>query len=214
QFIKGQLESYVKSSKGLDSPESPLALVQKQDYIYYNKGAVNMFILQEKIGEKQVNLALKRFVKDWNAFDPNFNKERYATSTDLLQYFDAVTPDSLKTVVYELFETVTSYDVELKKADVTAQEDAGYTLNLKIQLDKWQNNEIVTEANIENTMVAVAIYGLDAADKEIVLEVHQVQMNAKSKEVSFEFKTKPTKVVLDPDYLFVDTNRENNTKKL
>jgi len=214
QFIKGQLDSYVKSSKGLDSPETPLALVQKQDYIYYNKGAVNMFILQEKIGEKQVNLALKRFVKDWNAFDPNFNKERYATSKDLLQYFDAVTPDSLKTVVYELFETVTSYDVELKKADVAAQEDAGYTLNLKIKLDKWQNNEIVTEAIIENTMVAVAVYGLDAADKEIVLEVHQVQMNAKSKEVSFEFKTKPTKVVLDPDYLFVDTNRENNTKKL
>jgi len=214
QFIKGQLESYVKRSKGVDSPESPLALVEKQDYIYYNKGAVNMFTLQEKIGEKQVNLALKRFVKDWNAFDPNFTKERYATSKDILEYVDAVTPDSLKTVVSELFETVISYDAAVKKAAVIPQENAGFTLNLDIQLDKWERNATGNKALIPNTAVAVAVYGLDADDNEILLEVHQVQLYAKNKEVSFEFRTKPTKVVLDPNYMLVDINRDNNTKQL
>ena len=214
QFVAGQLDRYVKNSNGLDSPESPLALVEKQDYIYYNKGAVNMFILQEKIGEKQVNLALKRFVQDWNAFDPKFNKERYATSADLLEYFDAVTPDSLKTVVYELFETVTSHDAAIKKAAVVTQDDGRYALNLHIQLDKWQNSTTANKAIIPNTTVAVAIYGLDADDKEILLKLHEVQMHTNNKVVSLVFNTNPTKVVLDPNYLFVDTNRENNTKEL
>jgi hypothetical protein len=174
-----------------------------------------MFVLQEKIGEAQVNLALKRFVKDWNAFDANFNKERYATSKDLLQYFDAVTPDSLKATVFELFETVTTYDVAIKSAVVDPKSEDEFTLNLELQLEKWQNNANgVAEAKTPNTVVMLTIYGLDADNNEVVLEELEVQMNSKSLEMAITYKTKPSKVVLDSKYLLLDINRENNTKKI
>ncbi len=215
QFIEGELDSYLKSRKGSSASEVSLALVEKQNHIYYNKGAMNMFVLQEKIGEAQVNLALKRFVKDWNAFDADFDKDRYATSTDLLQYFYAVTPDLLKSTVFELFETVTSYDVAIKSAVVDEKSVDVFTLNLQLQLEKWQNNATgVAEAKILNTMVLITIYGLDADNNEIVLEKREIIMNSKSLEKAFAFKTKPSKIVLDSNYLLLDINRDNNTKVL
>ena len=90
-----------------------LALVENQDYIYYAKGAINMYELQNQIGESNVNLALKRFIKDWNTHDGKIKvtTNRYATTKDLLNYFRDVTPDSLQYVVDDLFEKVTSMKI-------------------------------------------------------------------------------------------------------
>ncbi len=213
QFIKGQLDSYSRSRKSGDSSEPSLALVQKQDHIYYNKGAVNMFILQEKIGEEQVNLALKRFVKDWNAFDPNFSKQRYATSADLLDYIYNVTPDALKNTVHELLETVTTYDVALKKAELLEKTDSNYELKLTIALKKWQlNAKGKAIAKIPNTKVTIAVYGLDAEGKEVILKKQLVQMDTEQLKLSIICNSKPNKVVLDPTSQLLDTNRDNSSK--
>ena len=95
-----------RSREGLQEPS--LALVESQDYIYYAKGAINMYTLQETIGEDKVNLALKRFLKDWNTIDGalNTHTNRYATSKDLLGYFREVTPDHLQYIITDLFESV------------------------------------------------------------------------------------------------------------
>ncbi len=109
QFLEGELETYLKGKAKEDGEEPSLSLVEKQSYVYYNKGVINMYVLQEKIGENNVNLALQRFVSDWNAFDSNFNKDRYATTDDLLNYFRAVTPADSQHIITELFESNTPY---------------------------------------------------------------------------------------------------------
>ena len=109
QFLDNQLKMYKKGLQLETKEELPMCLVENQEYIYYRKGAVNMYIFQEIIGEDKVNLALKRFVKDWNAFDPSNTKGRYATSNDLLEYFREVTPEDLQHVVTDLFEKPGEY---------------------------------------------------------------------------------------------------------
>jgi len=214
QFIKGELERYSKSRKGGDASEPSLALVQKEEHIYYRKGAVNLFILQEEIGEKQVNLALKRFVKDWNAFDPNFNKQRYATSADLLPYIYNVTPETLKTTVHELLETVTTYDVALKKAELLEKTDTNYELNLEINLKKWQQNvEGKAIAKTPNTKVSIAVYGVDAEGNEVILKKQEVQMNTEQLKLNITCNSKPSRVLLDPTSQLLDSNRDNNSKR-
>jgi hypothetical protein len=110
QFLNGELEAYLKGKARENGEEPSLALVEKQNYVYYNKGVINMYALQEQIGEENVNLALQRFVADWNAFDSNFDKERYATTDDLLDYFRDVTPDHLQHIITELFESNTPFN--------------------------------------------------------------------------------------------------------
>ena len=108
QFLELQIEKYNKGKRRASEVEPTLAFVENQDYIYYAKGAINMFVLQEAIGEEQVNLALKRFIKDWNSIDgiKKTKTKRYATSKDLLDYFREVTSEHQQHIITELFETV------------------------------------------------------------------------------------------------------------
>lgn len=108
QFIEIQKERY-KEGKGKEALKEPsLALVENQKYVYYAKGAINMYQFQKAIGEEQVNKALRRFLEDWNTTNGKLkmNTNRYATSQDLLGYFRAVTPDSLQHIILDLFESV------------------------------------------------------------------------------------------------------------
>lgn len=108
QFLEVQLEDYKEGKRKEQEEESALEFVENQDYIYYAKGAINMYNLQEQLGEEQVNLALRRFIEDWNSIDGKVKIEtkRYATSEDLLGYFRAVAPDSLQDVIHDLFREV------------------------------------------------------------------------------------------------------------
>ncbi|MGK0413569.1 MAG: ABC-2 type transport system permease protein [Polaribacter sp.] len=108
QFLELQKDKYLEGKQRESKEEPSLALVENQDYIYYAKGAINMYELQKNIGEDKVNLALKRFLEDWNTTDGKLKNStnRYATTQDLLGYFRMVTPDSLQYLIPDLFETV------------------------------------------------------------------------------------------------------------
>jgi aminopeptidase N len=108
QFLELQLEKYEEGKRRESGVEPSLALVENQDYIYYAKGAINMFALQEAIGEDQVNLALNNFIDDWNIIDGKLKTKtnNYVTSKELLGYFRDVTPEHLQYMITELFESV------------------------------------------------------------------------------------------------------------
>lgn len=108
QFLALQTDKYQEGKRREDKPEPPLALVENQDYIYYAKGAINMYALQEAIGEESVNLALRRFLEDWNTIDGKLKikTDRYATSKELLGYFRESTPSHQQHIITALFESV------------------------------------------------------------------------------------------------------------
>ncbi len=108
QFLSMELENYELKRKKDSNEEPPLDSVGDQNYVYYEKGGINFYTFQKYIGEEKVNLALRHFLKDWNSRDglKKSQVDRYATSDDLLEYFHAVTPDSLQYVVSDLFKKV------------------------------------------------------------------------------------------------------------
>ena len=112
QFLKLQLEDYSEAKLKSSKEELPLALVENEEYLYYNKGALAMYELQEHIGEENVNRALADFLNDWHSFDNPKKPNRYATTLDLLQYFREVTPKSMQYLITELFEQVNTIGQE------------------------------------------------------------------------------------------------------
>lgn len=106
QFLELQQEDYDKKRKYAVS-EPSLALVENEDFVYYNKGVMAMYKLQQEIGEKQVNKALQRFIDDWRSYEGKVKQttDRYATSSDLLGYLRAVTPEGSQHLIDELFES-------------------------------------------------------------------------------------------------------------
>jgi len=108
QFLKLQVEKYSNGKRIESGKEPSLAFVENQEYVYYAKGAINMYELQEYIGEDKVNLAIKQFISDWNTTDGKLKMRtnRYATTKDLLGYFKNVTPEELQYLIHDLFEKV------------------------------------------------------------------------------------------------------------
>ena len=104
KFLDIQLEDYLKGRHDIKQEEVPLALVENEDHIYYIKGVINMYALENLIGEEKVNLALRNFLNDWHTFQNPSKPNRYATTKDLLKYFKKQTPDSLQHVIEDLFE--------------------------------------------------------------------------------------------------------------
>lgn len=108
QFLELQKEKYLEGRRREVAQEPSLALVENQEYIYYAKGAITMYALQESIGEDKVNLALRAFIGDWNTIDGKLKitTDRYATTKDLMGYFREVTPVSLQHIITNMFEKV------------------------------------------------------------------------------------------------------------
>jgi len=103
-----QLEKYEEGKLRESGVQPTLALVDNQYYIYYAKGAINMYKLHETIGKKKVNTALKRFLEDWNTINGKLklSTNRYPTSQDVLGYLKEVTPDYQQHIITDLFESV------------------------------------------------------------------------------------------------------------
>ena len=213
QFLEGELDTYVENRK--NSREVPLSLVEKESHIYYNKGAVSMFHLQEKIGEKQLNSALKRFIKNWNAFDFNFSEKRYATSNDLLKYIYQVTPDSLKSVVYEMLETVTTYDASIKNAVLLEQENNVFELNIHLELKKSQldsKGEIIQL--IPDEKLKLSIYSINSKGEEFTLTTREIHFKSNTETLLLELQDMPSRISVDENFLLMDINRVNNSKNI
>ena len=114
QFLKFQLDEYAEAQLKSSKKELPLALVENEEHIYYNKGAIAMYQLQQQIGETNVNKALQNFLNDWRSFNKQKKLNRYATTLDLIQYFRRVTPNSKQNVISDLFERVKHLELAIQ----------------------------------------------------------------------------------------------------
>ncbi|MEQ8426121.1 MAG: M1 family aminopeptidase, partial [Cyclobacteriaceae bacterium] len=113
EFLKEEMNRYLTGRANEQKKEMPVTQVEAQNYIHYGKGAVNMFALQDYISEDSVNIALKRFLNDWSIFTEH---ERYPTSNDLMQYIRTVTPDSMQSMVTDMFEKIILFENKTDKA--------------------------------------------------------------------------------------------------
>jgi len=210
QFLKMEEQKYLSGRAKAKKQEMPLTLVDDQSYIYYRKGSLQLFALQAYISEDSVNVALKRFVRDWNSFDGFRQKERYATTADLMDYFSAVTPDSLQYLIPQLFETITLFDNKIKQTNFEQLAADKYKVAVNLELQKLEVDSLGVENAVPlNDWVEVAIYG--AKEDLIYHEKHQVTTATTDLEIIVS--EQPAKVILDPNYLQIDRDRGDNDRR-
>jgi len=239
QFLKGELASYFAGKAKDELEELALTLVEKEDYVYYRKGAINMYALQDYIGEAQVNLALQRFIKDWNAFDTNFDKDRYATTKDLLEYFRAVTPEHLQHVITDLFEENTLYDNKVVNYESSKLDDGSFKLDIDYTVSKYNTDakgnrlysnthgdSLIYNSSSLKTPIAsmplddyidVVVFGENTVDgkiTEIELYNKKHKISQISNQLSIIVNQKPTTVGVDPYNKLLDKNRDDNRKEI
>ena len=158
-YLKHEMNQYLKTRSSEKIKELPALLSENQQYIHYNKGSVIMYALKDYIGEDSLNAALRRYI-DAVAFQD----APYTTTKEWLKYIDEVTPDSLKYILTDMFETITLFDN--KVVDASYEEvDGKFKVTMKLEAKKFRADEKGEENEIPIAdYIDIGIFGREKVD--------------------------------------------------
>ncbi len=214
RFLKYELDNYLSQRKGEAVEELPLNRVENQAYIHYRKGAVAMYLLQERLGEAAVDRALARFA---NRF--RFKGAPYLRSTDLIDEFrkEAKTPEQQQ-LITDLFERITLYDLKVKDA-TTRRTGDGWTTTLTVVADKYYANGKGDEKKAKlDEPIEVGLFtarpGLGAFSSKNVVVLGRERLHDGSQRITIASKAKPAFAGVDPYNFYIDRNSDDNVKEV
>ncbi len=215
KFMEINLDGYLYGRSSETKKEMPLSQVEGQQYIHYNKGSLCMYALQDYIGEERINSALSQYIKDWQYPGPDHPKRRYPTSTDLIGYLRTATPDSLKYLIKDMFETITIYENKVEKAEYVANKDKTFEVTLTLNSEKFRADSSGNQAPIKlNEWIDVGVYGKDAKGEDKLLYLKKHYFTKKDNILKIKVKEEPTKAGIDPINILIDRHSSDNVKVL
>ena len=216
KFLKNELDDYLGGRGFERKKEKPLATVENQQYIHYNKGSLAMYALQDYIGEANVNRALHTFRDKWN-LDQLQKNGRYPTSADLITAFRAVTPDSLQSVVTDLFETITLFENKTDKVTMKPVGKAGprkaFDVSVTVSAAKFRADSLGNETPTKlNDLIYIGVYGDGKKGQDKLLFYQKYRLTKPKQTITVRVSEKPTRAGIDPLNVLVDRNSGDNVK--
>ncbi|HET7622200.1 MAG TPA: M1 family aminopeptidase [Gemmatimonadaceae bacterium] len=201
-----QMDRYLRGRASF-SREVPLLDVEDQPYIAYRKGAIAMYTLRLALGEERVNTALRRHLERYRDAGPP-----YPTSRDLYAELRAVTPDSLRYLLADLFETVTLWDVRTEHAEVERTGSGEYLVTLDVVAKKARADSVggMTEVPM-NDLVEIGVFGPgegDALGKPLYLERQRIRSGRQT--IRITVPSEPARAGIDPRHELIDRDRGDN----
>ncbi|MEE9433438.1 MAG: M1 family aminopeptidase [Sphingorhabdus sp.] len=211
RFLKFELDRYLSSRKGEVLEELPLYRVENQGYIHYRKGALVMYLLQERLGEDAVNRALARFIRKYK-----FGRAPYHRSVDLIAEFrkEAKTP-AQQALITDLFERITLFDLKTTKAETKKGKDGVWTTTLTIEAKKlYADGKGVEKQARLSDEIEIGLFterpGRGAFDRENVLSMKRHPIKGGKQVITLRSKKKPVYAGIDPYNFYIDRNSDDN----
>jgi len=212
RFLKYELDSYLRSRQAEVVEELPLERVENQQYVHYRKGAVAMYLLQERLGEDAVDRALARFDAKWR-----FKGPPYLRSVDLIDEFrkEAKTPQQQQ-LITDLFEKITLYDLKVTNASTRKDKD-GWTTTLTVAADKLYATGKGVEARTRLAEpIEVGLFaarpGLGAFSAKDVVVMEQRPIANGVQKIVLHSAAKPAFAGVDPYNFYIDRNSDDNVR--
>lgn len=214
-FLKNSLDSYLSSRQFSFKPERSLMNVETGAYIWYEKGSMIMYDLQDVVGEDVINKALRSFLEEFKYFE----KEYYATSEDLYNAIYKVTPDSLKYKVDDGFKEIVLYENRVTDSKTKKLDNGKWETKFTVNSKKIYYDDTGKERNIDTNknLVDIGLFGEDIIDEDMVTIKNPYYFELKwlkPGDNSFTIVTdkKPEKAGIDPYNKLIDRNSDDNLK--
>jgi len=223
RYLRHELDAYLRGRAGEIRHEPPLALVQREQYVWYQKGGQILYALADYIGEDKLNVALHNFlmqyrytnasnqvdatsaVRSANTFD-----NPYPDTRMLVDAIRAQTPPELQYLVDDGFNRIVLYDNKAISATSQKTGDGKYKVTLEVQARKLQANGDGAE-----TPMALADYieiGVFSGkkDEEKPLYLKKEKLTDEHKTFVITVDQEPTLAGIDPYNKLIDRNADDN----
>ena len=223
RYLRHELDRYLRGRSAEVRHEPPLAMVQREDYVWYQKGGQVLYTLADYIGEDNLNLALHNFLMQYRYANANNQVDAhdsaagaaaldkdYPDTRMLVEAIRAQTPPELQYLVDDGFNRIILYDN--KAISASSQKTAGgkYKVTLEVQARKMQ-----ADGNGAETRVPLADYieiGVFSGkkDEEKPLYLKKEKMTEEHKTFTIEVDQQPTLAGIDPYNKLIDRNADDN----
>jgi ABC-type transport system involved in multi-copper enzyme maturation permease subunit len=211
KYLKHELDAYLRGRAGEIRKEPPLVLVQREPYVWYQKGGLVMYTLADYIGEDKVNAALKNFLDQYkyaNAVD----KESVAYP-DTRQFVAALreqTPPDMQYLITDMFESIVLYDNKALTATVTPTSDHKFKVSLAVQARKSKADENGNESPMPlNDYIDIGIFtGKKDQEKPLYLQKQKLTQEHQTFEITVD--QMPTRAGIDPYNKLIDRVADDN----
>jgi len=210
KFLKSDLDQYLRARAADREGEVPLNRALNQGYIAYLKGNLVMYALKDYVGEDVVNRSLKRLLSL-----RAYSSDPYAISTDFLNILkEEVAPEYL-TLIEDLFERITMFDLSVTDARVSAFQDGRFKVEIDVDISKFyvdaEGNEIEATLDIP---IDIGIFTRSPSNVQFtssdVILIEKRQFESGESTIEFIVEQEPSVVGIDPYLKLIDKNSIDN----
>jgi ABC-2 type transport system permease protein len=203
RYVAYEIDRYFRGRGREAEEEVPLILTNQSTwYLNYAKGFAVMNALQAYIGEERVNDAIQKYIKK-----AAFQEPPFTTSRELVEAFREATPDSLRYLLTDMFETITLYENRAVEARSRKLKDGRYVVTISYSVKKFRADASGDERPVP--FDDVIVFGLfDGDGKELALK--KTWVDSETGELEFVVDGKPVRAGIDPYYYLIDKRTDDN----
>ena len=176
------------------------------DFLGYRKGAFAIYAAREYMGEEKVTAALRRL------FDAHVEgRLPDPTSLDLVAELKAVAPDSLQTLLHDLFEANVWWNLGIRRAGATQLPSGEWEVAVQLRAAKVAVDTLGAETALPlDELVEIVLHGEDPDAEPVYRRFHRI--SAREQTITMIVPELPTQATLDPRHLLVDRVADDNSR--
>ncbi len=212
KFLSHELDGYLRGRSNETRKEPPLGLVQRESYVWYQKGSLVLYALSDYIGEDKLNLALHNFLMQYRYANATDSQSGPYPDTRLLEAaLRAQTPPDLQYFINDSFEKITLYDNKAIEAASQKMPDGSYQVTLTVQGGKVyaDGNGVESPAPLHD-LIDVGVFSGKKGEEQ-PLSVRKEWITGGRQTFDFIVKDRPTRAGIDPYNKLIDRNGDDNT---
>jgi len=211
RFLRHELDRYLRGRSTEVRHEPPLALVQREPYVWYQKGGQIMYTLADYIGEDKVDLALHNFLMQYRyANATNSQSGDYPDTRQLVEALRAQTPPDMQYLIDDGFDSIVLYDNKAISASVTPTADHKYKVVLTVQARKVKADENGNESPMPlNDYIDIGVFK-GKKDEEQPLYLKKEKLTQEHNTFEIVVDEMPTRAGIDPYNKLIDRIADDN----
>jgi ABC-2 type transport system permease protein len=221
KVLRHDLDRYLRGRAGEVRHEPPLALVQREPYVWYYKGGQIMYTLADYIGEDKVDNALGAFLMKCRYANANnqvdaVNNSRTAADQpypDTRMFVDALkaqTPAELQYLVDDGFNRIVLYDNKAISAVSQRMPDGKYKVTLNVQARKVQADGNGAESPMPLAdYIDIGVFS-GKKDEEKPLYMNRERLTRERETFTIVVDRQPTRAGIDPYNKLIDRIADDN----
>jgi ABC-2 type transport system permease protein len=211
KFLKHELDGYLRGRAGESRKEVPLDLVQREAYVWYQKGSLVLYALSDYIGEDKLNLALHNFLMQYRYANANDSQSGpYPDTRQFVQALRDQTPPELQYYITDAFESIVLYDNKAVTATVTPVADKKYKVTLTVDAKKFKADGLGAETPMPlNDYIDIGVF-TGKKDHEQPLSLKKEKITQEKQTFEIVVDQMPTRAGIDPLDKLIDRIPDDN----